>query len=160
MHPAVEVLGTTRVAIRKCPAPAPAEPAPWPAERPRPKFLSDLLLDQTNGKPTAKRGDGGSGESESQVGSDTAAAEPKPSAATSEGRSFPRAEAPADAADAPVPDSREGETAADPAAGEAAAEEEEADLAVHATEAAEEQLQSDAAEPKSWADVVAHGPEC
>ena len=72
------------MAIRKCPAPAPAEPAPWPAERPRPKFLSDLLLDQTNGKPTAKRGDGGS-ESESQVGSETAAAEPKPSAAKLKG---------------------------------------------------------------------------
>ena len=119
------------MAIRKCPAPAPAEPALWPAERPRPKFLSDLLLDQTNGKPTAKRGDGGSGESERQVGSETAAAEPKPSVATSEGRPSPRAEAPADAPDAPVPDSREGETAADPTAGEAAAEEEEADLAAH-----------------------------
>ena len=148
------------MAIRKCSAPAPPEFAPWPAERPRPKFLSDLLLDQTNGKPTAKRGDGGSGESERQVGSETAAAEPKPSAATSEGRPSPRAEAPADAADAPVPDSREGETAADRAAGDAAAEEEKADRTAHATEAAEEQRQSDAAAPRSWADVVARGREC
>ena len=43
-----------------------------------------MVLDQTTGKPTAKRGDGGSGEPESQVGSDTAAAEPKPSAAPEE----------------------------------------------------------------------------